>query len=232
ARWAEQVASEDARPGRLGVYAQPPAVMRIGADQQVLAVEVLLRAVGDEPAPKPVVMLLADRPVDLAPPDLAGAGRLVDDELVLRRPTCVVTGPHDQRPLGSDQSLAGPDRILDQLRRGQIRKHAATDRRRGSGGDRCRRVIVPSGRAGGGHMTRTPWRGRSLHGSTGRAYRVRFVRWWPGDASGSRLPQSRGRDATTLRFGCDTVPTDGIRPYHGPATVTWLIAVPEDLLDD
>ena len=47
---AEQVAREDARPGRLGVDAQPAAMGGVGADEQILAVQVLLRAVRDEAA--------------------------------------------------------------------------------------------------------------------------------------------------------------------------------------
>ena len=43
-RAAEQVAREDARPGGLGVDAQAPLVVGIGADEAVLAVQVPLGA--------------------------------------------------------------------------------------------------------------------------------------------------------------------------------------------
>ena len=42
----------------------------VRADEAVLRVEVALREVVDEARPQAVVVLLADRLVDLAPPDL------------------------------------------------------------------------------------------------------------------------------------------------------------------
>ena len=115
ARPAEQVAREHAGPGRLGVDAQRAPVARVGADEAVLGVQVAVRAVGDEPGAQPVVVRLADRPVDRAPPDVVAARRLVDDELVLGRTAGVPPGPDDERPLGGDQALAVADRVLDEL---------------------------------------------------------------------------------------------------------------------
>ena len=60
-RAAEQVPGEHAGPGGLGVDAQAALVRGIGADVQVLGVQVLLGAVGHEAGAKPVVVRLADR---------------------------------------------------------------------------------------------------------------------------------------------------------------------------
>ena len=102
---AEQVAGEDAGPGRLGVDAEAPAVRLVGADVQVLRVQRAVLEVAHEARAEPVVVLLADLVVDLAPPDLVLAPRLADDELVLRRSAGVLAGPDDERALGRDRPL-------------------------------------------------------------------------------------------------------------------------------
>ena len=146
---AEQVAGEHAGPGGLGVDAQPALMRRVRADVQVLGVQVLLGAVGHEAGAKLVVVRLADRPVDLAPPDLVAAGRLVDDELVLRRATGVLAGADDQRAVGGDEALAGADRVLDELGRRAVDPQAATQRRANAAGAGCRGVVGAGGMRGG-----------------------------------------------------------------------------------
>ena len=125
ARAAEQVAGEDARPGGLGVDAQRPAVLRMSADEQVLAVQAALGEVGRQSRPQPVVVLLADGVVDVAPPDVRLARRLTDDELVLRRAPGMRAGAHDERALRRDQPLTLPDGCLVQRGRRQVRDDLA-----------------------------------------------------------------------------------------------------------
>ena len=85
--------------------AQPPLVVRIGPDEAILGIQVPVGAVGHQTRSKGVVVGLADRSVDLAPPDLVTARGLIDDELVLGRPSRVLAGPDDERPLGGDEAL-------------------------------------------------------------------------------------------------------------------------------
>ena len=155
-RRAEQVAREEAGPGRLRVDAQRPAMGGSGSDRGVLDVQVAVREVGHESRPKPVVVGLADRPVDLAPPDVVAGRGLVDDELVERRPAGVAAGPDDQGPVGRDDALAAPDGVLVQLGGGLVDAQGAA---RGE----------PEGGRGCGHRRWTPvTHGRSSR-STGRA---------------------------------------------------------------
>ena len=119
-RPAEQVAREDAGPGGLGVDAQAAAVRRVRADVHVLRVQLLVRDVLHEAGAEPVVVLLADLVVDLAPPDLVLAPRLADDELVLGRAAGVLAGADDERALGGDDALAVADRALVELGDGQV----------------------------------------------------------------------------------------------------------------
>ena len=58
---------------------------RMGADEHVLAVQAPIGEVGHEARAQAVVVVLGDRVVDVAPPDVRLARRLADDELVLRR---------------------------------------------------------------------------------------------------------------------------------------------------
>ena len=89
----------------------------VRADVQVLGVQILLAAVGDEPGAETVVVRLADRSVDLAPPDLVVRRWLVDDELVLRGAAGVLAGADDEWTLSGDETLTGPDGVLHELRR-------------------------------------------------------------------------------------------------------------------
>ena len=78
---------------------------RVGPDEAILRVELAVPHVVDEPLPEPVVVGLADRLVDLAPPDLVVGAGLTDDELVLRRAAGVLAGPHDEGPVRGDDAL-------------------------------------------------------------------------------------------------------------------------------
>ena len=136
-RLAEQVPGEDAGPGGLGVDPERAAVGRIRADMAVLGVQRPVRDVLDEPGPEPVVVLLADRLVDLAPPDLAGGRGLADDELVLRRATGVLAGADDERSVRGDHALARAERVLVQLRGRAVGVDDAADGRGGGAGRGC-----------------------------------------------------------------------------------------------
>ena len=125
-RPAEQVAREDAGPGRLGVDPQRPAMGGGGADEAVLAVQVAAGEVAGQPRPQSIVVGLRDRPVDRTPPDLVVAARLVDDELVLRRATGVLAGPDDERAIGRDEALPVADRVLVQLGGRQVGTNGTT----------------------------------------------------------------------------------------------------------
>src|SRR5439155_18122736 len=111
-RAAEQVPREDAGPGRLRVDPQRAAMSRVGADEEVLAVEPAILDVPQQAAAEREIVLLSDRVVDLTPPDVRLAGWLADDELVLRRAAGVLAGPDHQRSLGRDDALALANRVL------------------------------------------------------------------------------------------------------------------------
>ena len=117
---------------------------RGGADEAVLAVQVLGRGVRDQTGPEAVVVRLGDRSVDAAPPDLVVARGLVDDELVLGRAAGVLAGADDQRPVGRDEALAVADGVLVELGGRQVGADVAADGR-------------ALGRGGGCHMRWTPW---------------------------------------------------------------------------
>ena len=67
-----------------------------------------------------VEILLGDGFVDRPPPDLVVAVGLVDDELVVGRPTGVVAGADNQRPQVGQRALAPPYRVFIQGRCRQI----------------------------------------------------------------------------------------------------------------
>src|SRR5690606_9281661 len=99
-----------------GVDAQAAPMPWVGADVEVLGVERPIGDVRQQARAEPVVVLLADRLVDLAPPDLGLARGLADDELVLRRAAGVLPGPHHERAVGREDALAVPDGVLVELR--------------------------------------------------------------------------------------------------------------------
>src|ERR1700730_8829661 len=103
-------------------------MLRGRADEHVLGIQRLVGNIGDQAGAEPVVVLLADRPVDLAPPDLRVAGWFLDQELVLRGAAGVLAGPDNERALRRDHPFAGPDRVLVQLRDAQIGPHGASQR--------------------------------------------------------------------------------------------------------
>ena len=162
-----------------------------GTDETVLGEQVALGAVGDESRSQPVVVRLADGPVDRSPPDLAVAGWLVDDELVLGRAAGVLARPDDERAFGGDQSLARADGDLVQLGGREVDADGASKRG-------ARR-----GRGGRGHQVRD-----SNAGALGRIDRPRVMRTvgyagvgFRSRVAGDASTMSR-RTGHWLRFGC------------------------------
>ena len=156
-RPAEQVAREDAGPRGLGVDAEAPAVVRMGADVQVLGVQLAVREVGHQPAAQAVVVGLAELLVDLAPPDLGRARRLADDELVARRAPGVLAGPDDERPVGGDHALVGGDRAFVELGDREVGQDVAAEPGRWGGPrhrhDRMSSTAPRAARAHSGSLT-------------------------------------------------------------------------------
>ena len=93
---------------------------RVRADEHVLAVEVALGHVLQQARPETVVVLLGDRVVHVAPPDLRLGGRLDDDELVLWRAPGVLAGPDDERAVRGEDALALVEGELVQLGGGEV----------------------------------------------------------------------------------------------------------------
>ena len=149
-RPAEQVPGEDARPGGLGVHAERSAVGRMRPDEQVLAVQAPIGEVGHQPAAEPVVVLLADRVVHVAPPDVRLARRLADDELVLRRSAGVGPVATTSGPSAAIRPSPLADRRLVQGRGRQVRDDLAGPDA-GAGAMRARTRRVGLGR--GGHRS-------------------------------------------------------------------------------
>src|SRR5687768_6728050 len=95
-RASEEVAGEDAGPRGFGGHPQRAPVVRMRTDVEVLAVDGPIGDVLQQARAEAVVVLLADRPVDGAPPDLVNAAGLLDQELVLRRAPGVLAGADDE----------------------------------------------------------------------------------------------------------------------------------------
>ena len=93
----EQITREQAVPGVLGDDADRHPVGRIGTRITVLHVHVFHLQIGRHALVQGLEILLRDRFVDGAPPDLVVTVDLVDDELVVRRTTRVMPGADNQR---------------------------------------------------------------------------------------------------------------------------------------
>ena len=111
-RHDEQIADEQVLPGEFVDEADRQAVFGIGAGVEVLDEELLALQVRDDVAPQHVEVRGVDRLVDLAPPDLRFARRLLDHELVVRRAAGMRAGAADQRPLLREQAFLAPDGVL------------------------------------------------------------------------------------------------------------------------
>jgi len=95
-RHDEQVAHEQVVPGELLDEADRQAVFGIGTGIQILDEQFLPLEVRNDVAAQRVELLQVNRLVDLAPPDLRVAGRLLDHELVVRRSTGMRAGAAHQ----------------------------------------------------------------------------------------------------------------------------------------
>src|SRR6266496_745585 len=108
-------------------------MLRMGADEQVLAVQAPVGEIGHQPRAQAVVVLLGDGVVYVAPPHVRLARWLANDELVLWRTTCVGPRADHERALRRDQPLALAHGRLVQGRRRQVRDDlAAADARAGT----------------------------------------------------------------------------------------------------
>ena len=119
-RHDEQVPDEQVLPGQFLDEADRQAVVGIGAGVEILDEQLLALQVRDDVAAQHVEVRGVDRLVDLAPPDLRFARRLLDHELVVRRAAGVRAGAADERPLLREDALLAPDGVLVERRRGQV----------------------------------------------------------------------------------------------------------------
>src|SRR5262249_37442047 len=116
----EQIAAEQAVPRVLGDYADRQTVGRIGAGVDVLNEDFLTGQGTQQLGVERIEVRRVHRPIHLAPRDLALAGRIADDELVVGRATCVLTGPARERSAGGDHALLAAYCVLVQCRDGEV----------------------------------------------------------------------------------------------------------------
>ncbi len=137
-RPAEQVAGEDARPGRLGVDAQRSGGASGAAPmKQSWAYRSLVGDVVDEAGAEPVVVLLADRAVDRRPtrPCRGSSGSSTMNLSSGERPVCLPVRT-TSGPSAAIDALAGADGVLVQLGGGQVGADGPTEAR-ATGRSRC-----------------------------------------------------------------------------------------------
>src|SRR5205807_4500923 len=107
-------------PRKLCDHPHPKPVARVGAGEDVLCVN---RVRVDEllhPLQQAVELLAGDGLVAWMPPDGVLARRLLDEELVLRRPAGVLPGLGGQGAGGDDGRLTAPDRVLVECGRAEV----------------------------------------------------------------------------------------------------------------
>jgi hypothetical protein len=119
----EEVPDEEVVPRQLLHEADREPVGRVGPGVQVLHEQLLLAQVRHHVRAQGVVLGGLHRPVDLAPPDVAGAGRLLDHELVVGRPARVGPGAADERPISRHHAFGAPDGVLVEHRRRKVDMH-------------------------------------------------------------------------------------------------------------
>ena len=119
-RHDEQVADEQVLPREFLDEPDRQAVFGIGARIQILDEQLLALQVRDDVAAQHVEMRGVDRLVDLAPPDLRFARRLLDDELVVRRSAGMGAGAADQRAFLREHALLAPNGVFVEGRRRQV----------------------------------------------------------------------------------------------------------------
>jgi hypothetical protein len=116
----EHVAREEIVPGELVDHSNREAVLGIGAGPRVEDVELAFLHVSHHVAMEEIELLRLDRTVDRAPVHVALAGRVADDELVVRGAARVLTGAGDERALRGELSFSAPQRFLVQPGRAQV----------------------------------------------------------------------------------------------------------------
>ena len=116
----EHRAREQAVPRPLGDDAYGKSIRGIGPREAVLNVQDLVVEGLHDLVVQRVEPLRVDRTVDLPPPDVRGGGRLVDEELVVRRPPGVRRRQADQRAGLGDHALAVANRLFVQRRGTEI----------------------------------------------------------------------------------------------------------------
>jgi hypothetical protein len=129
----EHVAGEQRVPGICGDEAHAYSVGRIGPGKQVLREQLAPLQIGLHPRLQHGEFRRRQFLVDLAPPDRVAATGLVGDELVLHRAAGVHSGAHDQRAIRGEPALVASDRVLQELRRGQIGMDGRAGEHPGSG---------------------------------------------------------------------------------------------------
>ena len=87
---------------------------RIGAGIQILSEQLLPLQVGLNAGLQDGELLRREPVVDPAPPHLAGDRWLIDDKLILRRSTGVLTGLDDQGPIHRQLPFVPTHRLGDQ----------------------------------------------------------------------------------------------------------------------
>ena len=121
----EHVADEEAVPRPLGHDPDVEPVPLLGAGVAVLDVEVPLLQIRHQAGSQAVVGLLGHRLVDVAPPDLIGTARLIDDPLVVGGATGVLPGAHHHRTEVGNHRLVAADRVFVEGRGGKVAPYLA-----------------------------------------------------------------------------------------------------------
>src|SRR5262249_39518352 len=120
----EEIAAEQIVPGVLVDDADRQLVGRIGAGIAIQDVKVFAGQGREQIAAQRFEVRALHRPVHLAPVDLALAGRVADDELVIRRAAGVRARAARQRTFGGDDAFVAPDGLFIQRGRREIPAHA------------------------------------------------------------------------------------------------------------
>ena len=116
----EEVAHEQALPRQFLDEADRQAVLGIRAGVEILHEEFLVLQVRDDVAAQRVEVGGLDRPVDLAPPDIALARGFLDHELVVGRTAGVRASAAHEGAVRGDVAFLAANRVLIQRGRRQV----------------------------------------------------------------------------------------------------------------
>ena len=117
---AEQIVDEQGLGGELADHAEALHILGIGAGKAVEHEDLAVLQVGDHLGVDAVEAFLADGLVDGAPGDLVVHAGGIDDELILGGAAGVLAGLDDQGAGVAQGALAAAERMLGQLRGGQV----------------------------------------------------------------------------------------------------------------